>query len=60
MKYETFKRWEAAVNTIMLDKYEVGIDDIPDMDWNGWYLAEWTPAEAAKVAIKEVNTGLLW
>lgn len=60
MKYANFRRWEAEVDKLMLNTHGVGIDDIPDMDWNGWYLAEWTPKEAVEVAIDKTNTGLLW
>lgn len=59
MKYTNFRQWETAVNEYMLVKHGVGIDDIPDMDWNSWYIQKWTPRKAVDEAIKQVNTGLL-
>lgn len=52
-----YQIWEAEANKLMLVKHGVGIDDIPDMDWYGWFDGGWTPREAVNAAIKIVNAG---
>lgn len=52
-----YQTWENECNTLMLVKHGVGLDDIPDMDWHGWFSGDWTPREAVNEAIKIVNQG---
>lgn len=53
-----FKNWEAKCDRIMLEKYGVGVDDIPDMPWHTWFdLDELEPHEAVELAIEKVNEG---
>lgn len=54
---ENFRVWESECNELMLEKWGVGIDDIPDMAWHDWFLAEVTVEEAVQYAINIVNEG---
>jgi hypothetical protein len=62
MAYEklpkTYKEWEALVNSVLLRRHGVGIDDIPDMPWHDWYKEPLSYKEAAQKAIDIVNEGL--
>lgn len=57
---QTFIAWEAKVNKLMLDKYRVGVDDIPDMPWYDWFKDEVSPEEAVELAIDTVNNDGWW
>jgi len=52
-----FREWEARVNGLMIKKYGVGVDDLPDMPYHDWYTDEWTVEEAVKEAIDITNKG---
>ena len=52
---DKFKLWEEKCNTYMLRFYGVGIDDLPDMEWDYWYKDNIGPRAAAKKAIDKVN-----
>ena len=54
----TFEMWEDKGNILMLEKHEVGIDDIPDMPWYDWFTDHMTPESAVNKAINIVNGGL--
>jgi len=53
----TYRVWEDKVNTLMLNKHGVGIDDIPDMPYHDWYTDHITPEKVVKMAIDIVNEG---
>lgn len=53
-----YKIWETEVNEYMLRKHDVGVDDIPDMDYRTWYESGATPKQAVRKAIYIVNEGL--
>jgi hypothetical protein len=50
-----YQIWEFDTNELMLAKYGVGIDDIPDMPWHDWFTSDWSPREAMEEAIEKVN-----
>jgi len=54
---QSFQLWEANANKYMLEKYGVGIDDIPDMLWHDWFKDNIEFNEAAEMAIAKVNEG---
>jgi len=54
---ERYRYWENDVNELMLKKFGVGVDDIPDMPYHDWYDNDWTAAKAVKEAIKITNAG---
>ena len=52
-----YREWEREVNKLMLKNHGVGIDDIPDMPYNTWYLDYRTVEETVELAISIVNEG---
>lgn len=51
-----FRIWEKECNEVMLQKYGVGIDDIPDMPYEVWYsIYRYSPKQAAKCAISTLK-----
>jgi hypothetical protein len=55
-----FRVWENECDKFMLKKYGVGVDDLPDMEWEYWHKDGLTPKEAVKKAIDKVNSKDGW
>ena len=49
----TFEQWKFRVNLALIAKCGCGADDLPDVDYSGWYLSGMKPDTAARKAIRE-------
>lgn len=44
----TFEEWQARVNKVLINRVDLGIDDLPDYDyWTAWNCGE-SPLECAR------------
>lgn len=51
----TYKNWMIAVDQEIQKIAIIGLYDLPDCTYYDWYEADYTPKEAAKMALE--NTG---
>lgn len=49
----TFDEWFRTADRICALRYGVGLQDLPDCDFWGWWDSEVSPAEAAERAVRE-------
>jgi hypothetical protein len=52
--------WMREVDEYMVIKHGVGVDDIPDMPYDEWFVNEYTVREAVDEAIRTVNERGEW